>query len=325
MRSLTLRSMLAGLVLVAMTLFVASDVSAQCATCPTTTVAYSPVVAQPTVAYKPYTGWYPGKWLDQWRLRSAGVGTTAPAYTAAYAPTYTAAYAPSYTAAYRPYVTSYAPLSSRTIQTAYYPVTRTVARQVLMRPVVVAPACNTCNFTPSCGCSACSTGVSQAHFNEYSGEPACSSCAGGGVTHVAPLSNQGQPSVGPLTGQPTLSPIQAPPNGQSQYDAKRPVEGDDSPNVEPLADEEDPLEKYDPGPTETEADPSTYYNAPRLLDPNDRTAARSYKQSHKPTVDVWTAVYRGPTKHRNISQSSNRARTQAEIDADGWTAVPSNR
>ncbi|NOZ40847.1 MAG: hypothetical protein GXP24_11560 [Planctomycetes bacterium] len=331
MRSMALRSILAGMVIVGMTLLFAVDASAQCATCPAPTVAYRPVVAQPTVAYKPYTGWYPGKWVDQWRLRRAGVGTTAPAYTAAYAPTYTAAYAPTYTAAYaspnnytaayRPYVTAYAPLSSPIVQTAYYPVTQTVARQVLMRPVAVAPACNTCNFTPSCGCDVSSTGVSQAAYSE----PGCSSCAGGSsVGNVLPPSNSGLPNVGPQTPQPSFSPEPAPAN--SPYGANRPVEGHDSHNVEPPADEVDPLKEHDPGPAKTEVDPSTYYNAPRLLDPRDRTAARSYKQSHKPTVEVWTAVYRGPAKHRNISNTNSQPqRSQAEIDADGWTAVPRSR
>ncbi len=359
MRSLVLRTMLAGLVLVAITLSVAGEASAQCATCAVPTVAYQPVVAQPTVAYRPYTGWYPGKWLDQWRMRRSTVPASraayaptysaayaptytaayAPAYTTAYAPTYTAAYAPTYTAAYRPYLTSYAPLSAA-VAAPCNTCTQTVARQVLMRPVVVAPACNTCSFTPSCGCDACSTGLSQAHFNEYSSEPACSSCAGGTVGHVVPPSysnapSAGAPIVGPPTGQPNYTnPVPAP--ADSRYKSNRPLEGSgnrargnrdsDSP-----ADGVDPLDEYDPGPA-TDVDPSTYYNAPRLLDPRDRTAARSYKKatrsykkSHQPTVDVWTAVYRGPAKHRNISQASRRTRSQAEIDADGWTAVPRNR
>ena len=344
MRSLALRSklalrlMLASLVLATMTSTVAGVASAQCATCPTATVAYQPVVAQPAVAYQPYTGWYPGKWLDQWRLRRAGVAATAPAYTASYAPTYTASYAPTYTAAYapaytaahRPYVTAYAPLSAPAAascntctQTAYYPVAQTVARQVVMRPVVVAPACNTCSFTPSCGCDACSTGgVSQATYNQPYSEPACSSCAGGGaVTQVVPPGNSFGTNVGPQTPRPSLGAEPAP------VESRYPPRGSSSRDGDPIDDglEEDLLKKFDPGPSSTDSDPNTFYNAPRLLDPRDRTAARSYNQSRKPTVDVWTAVYRGPTKHRNVSQSGRRARTQAEIDADGWTAVSSNR
>lgn len=342
MNSRICRFGLAGLILVATTLVVTGDVSAQCATCPAPTVAYQPVtayqpvVAQPTVAYKPYTGWYPGKWLDQWRLRRANVAS-APAYTASYAPTsYTAAYAPTYTAAYRPYVTSYAPLSAPAAapgcntcaQTSYYPVVQTVARPVLMRPVVAAPACGACSYTPSCGCDTCSAGVSQAAYAEPSyTEPACSSCAGGGtVTNVVPPTSSGNQSVGPPTPQPSLTPQAAPVD--SRYESNRQLEGSGSREAEsaPVNDDDDPLNEFDPGPTDTEADSSTYYyNAPQLLDPRDRTA-RSSSRSRKPTVEVWNAVYREPANHRRVSQSSSpRTRTQAEIDADGWTAVPRSR
>ena len=355
MKSLTLRLLVAGMVLVALSWVVAGDASAQCSTCPVSTVAYQPAVAQPTVAYQPYTGWYPGKWLDQWRLRRAGVTATAPAYSAAYAPSYTAAYAPSYTAAYAPSYTAYTSAYRRPYVTAYAPLsyaaaapcntcTQTVARQVLLRPVVAAPVCNTCDYTPSCGCDA---GVSQATYTEPYGAPGCSGCDGGGSVSSNPLpsthshdsgnydsGNHGNSgSYGQQTRQPDFSPV-VPALEKSRYDSRRPLgesktqEGDTEADVEKTFD--------DPRP-ETDVDSSTYYynaprlNAPRLLDPSDRTArnvkTRSYKQTHKPTVDVWTAVYRGPAKHRNVSTISSRrpTRTQAEIDADGWTAVRRNR
>jgi len=347
MKSLTLRYVLAGLVLVAMILVHTDSASAQCATCPAPTVAYSPVVAQPTVAYRPYTGWYPGKWLDQWRMRRAGVAAPVPAYTAAYAPTYTAAYAPtytaayapsyapSYTAAYRPYVTSFAPLSAPVAapcntctQTAYYPMMQTLARPVLLRPVV-APACNTCD-------SCCSTDVSQAAYTApaYAGpaytEPACSGCAGGSVSPAAPPISYGSPNsysspdVGPPTPQPRLQPEPAPQG--SGYKSNRPAaEGDHGHGLETPANGGgvDPLDEYDPGPTD-EVDPSTYFNAPHLLDPSDQTAFRT--SSRKPTVNVWQAVYRKQATKREVSQTSARGtrppvRTQAEIDADGWAPV----
>lgn len=305
---------------------IAADASAQCATCPTATVAYQPVVAQPTVTYTPYTGWYPGKWLDQWRMRRAGA-VAAPAYTAAYAPTYTAAYAPAYTAAYapayttsyaptsynvgyRPYVTSYAPLAPANCSTCV----QTVARPVVMQPVVATvSACDSCGCNPcgcdTCGggCSACSSGVSQAVYTDSG----CASCAAGSsYGNVVPESSYGG-SVGPQTPQPTLEPV--PDAGNSRYGTQKP---EDSNNV-------DPLEKFDPGPG-TEADPSTFYNAPRLLDPRDRTA----RSSQKLTTNVWTAVYRGPSDDNRptVNQASTRGpRTQAEIDAEGWTAVPPRR
>src|SRR5690606_17543851 len=48
---------------------------AQCATCPTQVVAFSPVVAPATTVttFQPVrTGWYPGKLLDTWRMRRWG-------------------------------------------------------------------------------------------------------------------------------------------------------------------------------------------------------------------------------------------------------------
>ncbi len=367
MKSVSLRSMLAGLVLVAITLFIAGDAAAQCSTCASPTVAYQPVIAQPAVAYQPYTGWYPGKWLDQWRLRRASLAST-PAYTASYSPTaspYTAGYSPyasTYAAAYRPYVSSFAPLSAPAVapcnsctQTAYYPAAQTLARQVLLRPVVAAQACNTCSYTPSCGCDACSTGVSQATYNEpYSqpyAEPGCSSCGGGGsvVTNVVPdgyaPGGYTSPNIGPQTPQPNLSAEPAPESSRYERRNRPVIKADDSHSHahghdhdhhehshedDASSDDVDPLEKFDPRP-EAEADSSTYYNAPRLFDPRDRTAARSYQKSRKPTADVWTAVYRGPTKHRQAStrvrkQAAPRSsRSQAEIDAEGWTAVPRSR
>jgi hypothetical protein len=361
MRSQILRSMLAGLVLIAMTAVIAGDASAQCATCPQPVVAYQPVVAQPTVAYAPYTYnvKYKAGWLERWRARRAGVNiprsytatyapalATAPAYTAAYAPGYTAAYAPSYTTnytaayapAYQPYVTAYAPLSR--------PVVQTVSRQVVMRPVVAAPACNACSYTPSCGgcsvgcdacsvgcdtcsvgcdacssgCDACATSVSQATYSE----PACASCAAGSVTSVLPQVSSSSVNVGPQTPQPSYTPAPAP--APSQYESQRPAQKSETSEA---TDDADPLDKFDPGPTQ-EGDSSTYFNAPRLLDPRDRTA-RSFQQRSKPTVDVWTAVYRGAANSHKASQTSNRSsakpkansrsRTQAEIDAEGWTAV----
>lgn len=364
--STLLRNGLASMLLVAM---IGVNASAQCSTCATPTVAYAPVVAQPqvvqpTVAYRPYTGWYPGKLLDQWRLRRAGVGTTAsvysaayapsytagyaPAYTASYAPatytasyapaSYTAAYAPTYTAAYRPYLTSYAPLSSA-VATGCSTCTQTVARPVLMRPVV-APACDTCSFTPSCdcgscgGCDACSSGVSQAIYSQAP-STGCSSCAGTGTTiNVLPQSNSGPPSVGPPTGQPDYRqvPEAAPP--QTQYGAEKQIPGNGASGAP--ATEVDPLNEFDPGPAspaEPEADSSTwYYNAPQLLDPRNNTATRTYK-SRQPTVDVRTAIYHNQGKHQNVSRTqarrtsapAPRAKTQAEIDAEGWSSAPSGR
>ena len=326
MKLRAMQSLLVGLVVVTMAALYVESVTAQCATtcaAPTTafqTAAYQPVayqVAQPA-AYRPYTGWYPGKFINLWRSR--GLTTAAPVapnYMAAYAP-YTAGYSP-YTAryaprqvAYRPYVTSYALLAP-----ACTSCVQTVARPVVMRPVIAA-SCSGCGCDPcSCsGCSACSGSVSQASYTE----PACSSCAASAPIYTTPSSpaspsSIGQPIVGPQTPQPQLQPTPE----DSTYRSNRPLEGSSSPQNSGGSAEEP---QQDPGPADS-SDSSTYFDlrAPKLLDPSDRTALRT--SSRKPTVDVWTAVYR-KAKTSRVSQVSHD-RAQAEIDAEGWTAVNSGR
>ena len=284
---------------------VATNASAQCSTCATPTVAYSPVVTQPVVAQPVYTGWYPGRFFDRLRTRRYFGAATAPAtYTAAYAPTYTAAYAPAvtatpytaayaYSAAYRPYLTSYAPLT----RTSYYVPTATscdCARQVVLSPV--AGACDPCGCNPcNCGvstcstCSSCSSGVGQAVYSEPT--TGCSNCAAGTGT---PSFSTG-PNVGPATPRPELAPNEPAP-GASQFDANRPVTED---------------VKIDPQPV-TEEDSSTYFEAPRLFNPRDLTANR------QPTVPVRQAVYKQPVQTQQVSHAS-------QVDSDGWFAVPADR
>jgi len=200
-----------------------------------------------------------------------------------------------------------------------------------MSPVVAEPACNVCSYTPDCGCDACGGGVAQAAY----AEPACSSC-GGGTTTVAPGaygngaydnyaapaygSSVGGQNVGPQTPAPTMAPVPEPEN--SRYDSRRPIAEERERDV--LPPEED--RNVDPRPAD-ETDSSTYSPYPQLLDPRDRTAARS--NSRKPTVGVWNAVYRQTgANNQNVSRTSARreTRSQAEIDADGWSAVaPASR
>ncbi len=293
---------LAGVVLTAASVGTAPAAYAQCDTCATPTVAYY----QPTVAYQPVatqvvrTGWYPGRWFDRMRMRRWGVSTAAtPTYAVGYAPAgyaqygaaytpYTAAYAyapTSYTAAYRPYVTSYAPLA----RTAYYyPAATTVARQVVMRPMV--SACNACGTAcVSCSsCSSCDGGVSQAVY----GAPVsgCSTCAVG--TSVPTYS--GGSTVGPPTPQPQLAPNEGTPES-SLYESQR-LESN-GPTL-------------DPSP---ESDPSTYYEAPKLFNPRDRTANR-------PSVEVHNAVYSQQVTHHAASHVP-----ASEVDANGWYAVSADR
>jgi len=307
-----------AMVFVAMASMAADSANAQYSTCSTPTVAYQPVIAQPvaTTQYQvaQYAGWYPGKLLDRWRLRNYGLGNygmaapvapTYTPYTASYAP-YTASY-PTYTAGYTPYVTAYAPLRRTVvarpiIQTSYYAASpcsscvQTVARPVVLSPVVHA-GCSTC-AVPNCGgCSACSTipmGVSQATFNQPAG---CSGCATSPAIpsySPAPSLAPSSPSrtVGPPTPQPQLSPSEPAP-ARSNYP--------------------------DPSP-QKDLDTSTSFESPQLFDPNDRTAQRL--SSDGPTVGVWNAVYHKSTAGQIKQTRGKPARTQAEIDAEGWQSIP---
>jgi len=323
MKANMIRVCLAGFVFVAVAMFTADSTSAQCSTCPAPTVAYQPVVVQPVVTTQ-RRGWYPGKLLDSLRLRNYGVA--APTYNASYAP-YNAAYPAAYTAGYAPYVSAYAPLGRTVVarpflQTSYYPgvaaspcssCVQTVARPVILNPVVTA-GCSTCGVPQSGGCSACSmvpTGVSQASFTQ----PACSSCATSAAAPMPPSLVPTNPGgrIGPPTPQPQLSPNEPVPS-QSNYPTPTPAgtSGQSENNF------------VDPQPLES-PNTNTSFEAPRLLDPSDRTAQRP--RSNGPTVDVWNAVYHKSSNDKGnetpIHQTSGKpTRTQAEIDADGWQSVP---
>lgn len=283
---------LVGVVSAATSVGIAPAAHAQCDTCATPTVAYY----QPTVAYQPVTtqlvrtGWYPGRLFDRMRMRRWGVSTAATRtyavgyapYTAAYTP-YTAAYAyapTSYTAAYRPFVTSFAPLARTTF---YNPAVTTVARQVVMSPVV--SACNACGCDP-CARPVC--GVSQAVY----GAPVsgCFTCAAG--TSIPTFS--GGPTVGPTTPQPQLAPDEGIPDS-SPWESQR--QESNGTTIDPLP----------------ESDSSTYFEAPKLFNPRDRTANR-------PSVDVHNAVYR--------QQVTNHAASHvpaSKVDTNGWYAVSTDR
>lgn len=306
----TMCFVLASVVSVAASIGAAPAVHAQCDTCATPTVAYY----QPTVAYQPVatqqvrTGWYPGRWFDRRRMRRWGVSTAAapaPTYTVGYAPTaaaytpYTAAYAytpTSYTAAYRPYVTAYAPLAR--------PASYTVARPVVMSPVVSTCGtcgCNPCSCNPcgcaqpACGgcgtcssCSSCSSGVSQAVYGAPS--TGCSSCAAGSGVPIYSGASTGSSQIP----QPQLAPNETIPDS-SRYESQRQESIDTTTDPEPVTDS------------------STYFEAPKLFNPRDRSASR-------PTVDVHNAVYRQPVTNHAASHVPAK-----EVDEHGWSAVSVER
>ena len=88
-------------------------------------------------------------------------------------------------------------------------------------------------------------------------------------------------------------------------------------------------QQQDPGPAADEkaSESSSYFEAPALFIPGDKTAQQNTVKpaNRAPSVDVWNAVYRGP-EGGELSRTSYKAdtRTQAEIDAEGWSSVPAN-
>jgi hypothetical protein len=71
-------------------------------------------------------------------------------------------------------------------------------------------------------------------------------------------------------------------------------------------------DEYDPYKVK-ESDGSTYFEAPKLHDPNDRTANRSI-------APVKTALYKQPATYRSVSSTGRITAAQAQADAAGWTS-----
>lgn len=340
MKRLSMISFVVALCSMAIAVGSATHANAQCNTCATPVVAYSPVVAAaPVVAYEPYRGWYPGKLLDTWRMRRWGYSAPTATYTAAYAP-YTAGYAPysagyaPYTAGYAPYSTSYAPAYaanyapaytttnySTPYVTAYAPLGQ---RQVLMRPVVVQSpvmatsyvdaGCSACVAEAPCSaCSSCATTtiVEQATYAAPAAPP-CTGCAqGSSITYADPGTSTGSSQ----TPQPQITPQEAAPL-RSNYPATTPPPNPQTPDPGPAAEQK---------PSES----STYFEPPALFLPGDRTARQETAKpvNRAPSVNVWNAVYREPVNADNASisnASQGVGRSQAEIDAAGWSSVPAN-
>lgn len=308
-----------------------SSAHAQCNTCATPVVAFSPVVAPATTVttFEPVSGWYPGKLIDTWRMRRWGF--TAPTtVTTAFAPTWSTAVpvtaampittAMPVTANFVPQTVNFAPMTTTTFATphvtAFAPLGQ---RQVFMQPTVVASpvvttsfvssgcsSCSACEVAAPCSSCAASTVVEQATFAAPAAAP-CSSCAqGSSITYASPA-----PAAAPAAGQtpqPQLTPQEAAPL-RSNY-----------PDVTP------PVSTPDPGPATQPSDSSTYFEPPALFIPGDRTASAETAKpiNRAPSVNVWNAVYRQPVEVDNVSTDGASLRSQAEIDAVGWSSVPAN-
>lgn len=289
---------------------------AQCCGTSAYTVGYQPVTAYQPVAYQayqpvayqvyqPYTGWYPGYWLNRWFGRRTYTAASTPtyAYTASYTPTYTASYA-GYTAAYPVATTAYygSSCSSCGCQSCCG------TQSVVMRPVTCCNACSSCGCDP-CSCGSCeSTSVTPAVYESDSSCPTCAAPA----SYATPLyenSPSNTRSTVPSTFDQTPQPEIAPDEMATPRQSLRPV----APSTYPA----DPKD-YDSG-NGNFGSPSSYFEAPKLFDPNDRMTQRA-------GTPVWTAVHHRPVDSRPVAQTiSTRTRSvdraAAERDARGWTAA----
>lgn len=278
--------LVACIAVVAASFLISGTATAQCATCPTPVVAYSPVV------YNTYQttyddGWYLGKFIGRLGRRVFG---TAPApavnYTAAYPmtyaaayPTYTTAYAPTYAAAYAPavattYATSYAP----TYAASYAPActtcgvnpcsccTQTTYRPVVMQPVVEQAACCVT------ACPTCDTGVVTTSYGAPAASTGCANCTAnyGGTTVQQQPTYAQQPTYG-----------QQPPYGQQPGAAAGNVTTTPPPST--FREQETRLEPTPAHGTST-GEAASNWEPPQLFGPGD-------KQVRRPTTNVRPAVY----------------------------------
>ena len=145
----------------------------------------------------------------------------------------------------------------------------------------------------------------------YVEQPACPKCANGqttGTPDVAQPRTFEPPATDTDASRPSVPPETSPTPREGQKletnDTEQPQPGPvDETNETPA---EDPY-KVD----NTES--STMFEAPKLHDPNDRTAQRHI-------APVKTALYKQPVAYRNVSTQRVTAE-QARKDAIGWTSV----
>lgn len=341
----------------------AGEVAAQCSSCgtqtvfspviaqPQATVAFSPVVAAPTVVaspviVQPRDHWYPGRFFDRMRMNRWGVSnaTWVQPQTVAFAPSpvvQTVGFAPTATvqtvnfAPSAPYVTAYAPMQRTVV--GFAPTATTAFSPAVIEPVTSVADCSACSSCATASpCSACAGGttvVEQAGFMSPVTTVAPSGCSSCAETTGTPY--YGSPSsvppttinAGPPTPQPELA-TEPPPAGTSPYDANRqqtPATSEVEKPVEkstlapqPMSDAESDSAVPAGGDTST----SIEFHAPPLLGPqNDRTANR-------PTVDVHNAVYRQPVRKATVGATTTAAKPLSsapaapQMDANGWYAVP---
>lgn len=311
---------------------IATEVSAQCCGQPVTSF-YAPVQTThfvPVTQQTYYSGWYPGYWLDRINASLWGTPTTYVAVqsapvawptVASYAPvstcsTCTASYAPAPCSTCNTYTTSYAPACS-----TCSPCSTCSSCQ---------SGCSTCSSCPS-GCSTCSSCsaapvVTQASYQEPAA-PGCSNCSANATapptTYAAPTPIAKEPtlaapstssSAGPVTPPPSLPSTPAATSTQKPAAENPPASSTAPAGTAPATngapDKDSPY--YVP-----KKEGSTYFEAPQLFSPKDRTAQRGV------LVPVRTAVYEQPVSYQKTTAAKRTTVTaaQAAQDAIGWSSV----
>jgi hypothetical protein len=101
--------------------------------------------------------------------------------------------------------------------------------------------------------------------------------------------------------QPELAPNESPP-------AERTFRKEETPDVTP-----DPYAVPDDESDLQDSGSATYFEAPQLFNPSDRSAAR-------PATPVWQAVYHKPVDERTVATQPVTWQ-QAQQDAAGWTSA----
>ena len=185
MKAIVMKTFLACMVTVAMGL-ASQSADAQCSTCATPQVTYSPVVYNTTT----YDGWYLGKYVGRWSRNLFGSAPPPATYASYSTPTtYAAAYAPA------TYSVSYAPTCSTCCSSP-------CGCQTTYRPVIMQPltSCSSCTACSACNtCSSCS-GVVQAGYNA----PASSSCPTCATGTTTTMSSEPAPALGNSSPPPTF-------------------------------------------------------------------------------------------------------------------------
>jgi hypothetical protein len=286
------KRVIVGLAAVALVALAGTQAMAQCFSCgetiayqPVTYQTYSPVAYE---TYRPYTSWYPGYWIG--RMNNYVWGRPLlPSYHAWYRRAYMVGYTPTTMTYYAPATSCCAPAESCSSCTSYYSPCSTCSTvsQVVMQPICSDACTTTCD--PCAGaCSSCPTGVSQATYET----PACGNCAVAQPAPVAAPPVVAPPAAAPpVTPPPTLSPSETPSPERTYRD--KPVDN-----------------SVMPAPAESENDKnSTYFEAPKLFNPQDRTAERN-------AAPVYNAVY-----HKVASQTAAEPVSVRQYDASGWVSA----